>query len=61
MNELQVHRAVLRENGKAVAVKIQYPGVAESINSDIDNLVAIIKMSRIAPEGLFTDDFISVG
>lgn len=29
----------------------QYPGVAESIRSDIDNLMAVLKMSVILPEG----------
>lgn len=29
----------------------QYPGVAESIRSDIDNLMAVLKMSVALPEG----------
>ena len=33
----QVHRAVARD-GREVAVKLQYPGVAESIDSDVDNV-----------------------
>ncbi len=32
----QVHRAITRE-GKAVAVKVQYPGVAEAMDSDLKN------------------------
>lgn len=32
----QVHRA-LTHSGEAVAVKVQYPGVAEAIESDLDN------------------------
>jgi predicted unusual protein kinase regulating ubiquinone biosynthesis (AarF/ABC1/UbiB family) len=32
----QVHRAVLRD-GREVAVKVQYPGVADAIGSDLDN------------------------
>ncbi|MGH9185151.1 MAG: ABC1 kinase family protein, partial [Acidimicrobiales bacterium] len=32
----QVHRAVTRD-GRAVAVKVQYPGVDEAIRSDLDN------------------------
>lgn len=39
----QVHHAVLL-NGKDVAMKIQYPGVAKSITSDIDNLVGVLKV-----------------
>ena len=30
---------------------MQYPGVAESIDSDIDNLSAILKMWDMLPEG----------
>lgn len=32
----QVHRAITRE-GQAVAVKVQYPGVAEAVKSDLGN------------------------
>jgi predicted unusual protein kinase regulating ubiquinone biosynthesis (AarF/ABC1/UbiB family) len=32
----QVHRAVLKD-GRRVAVKVQYPGVAEAITGDLDN------------------------
>uniref|UniRef100_H2ZDI2 ABC1 atypical kinase-like domain-containing protein n=1 Tax=Ciona savignyi TaxID=51511 RepID=H2ZDI2_CIOSA len=55
----QVHRAVLH-NGTEVAMKIQYPGVADSINSDIDNLVSLLKFWDIFPEQLFIDKFIDV-
>ncbi|XP_028921264.1 atypical kinase COQ8B, mitochondrial [Ornithorhynchus anatinus] len=50
----QVHQGVLRD-GTEVALKIQYPGVAQSIQSDVDNLLAILKMSVALPEGLFAD------
>lgn len=39
----QVHLASLH-NGRDVAVKVQYPGVAKGINSDIDNLVGVMKV-----------------
>lgn len=29
----------------------QYPGVAQSINSDVNNLMAVLSMSNILPEG----------
>lgn len=50
----QVHYGVLLD-GKEVAVKIQYPGVADSIDSDIDNLLGILKLWNVFPEGLFVD------
>jgi len=44
-----VHKAVLLD-GRKVAMKIQYPGVADSINSDIDNLVTLLKFWNVFPE-----------
>ncbi|KAJ7990200.1 hypothetical protein DPEC_G00297850 [Dallia pectoralis] len=55
----QVHRAVMLD-GREIAMKIQYPGVAESIHSDIDNLMAVLKMSVSLPEGLFADSSLEV-
>nr|XP_026650262.1 atypical kinase COQ8A, mitochondrial isoform X2 [Zonotrichia albicollis] len=55
----QVHLARLK-NGKEVAMKIQYPGVAQSINSDVNNLMAVLSMSNILPEGLFPEHLIEV-
>ncbi|KFH41339.1 hypothetical protein ACRE_079470 [Hapsidospora chrysogenum ATCC 11550] len=51
----QVHRATLRSNGKKVAVKIQFPGVADSINSDLDNLSILLNATSILPKGLYLD------
>jgi predicted unusual protein kinase regulating ubiquinone biosynthesis (AarF/ABC1/UbiB family) len=39
----QVHRAVTRD-GRNVAVKVQYPGVAEAIDSDLDNAEALYRI-----------------
>ncbi|QEE43332.1 AarF/ABC1/UbiB kinase family protein (plasmid) [Rhizobium sp. WL3] len=47
----QVHRACLLD-GRAVAVKVQYPGVAESIASDLDTLSRLIAVSGLVPSGL---------
>ncbi len=41
-------------------MKIQYPGVAKGIESDINNLVAIMNVWNILPEGLFVNEFIEV-
>ncbi|POS75294.1 Atypical/ABC1/ABC1-A protein kinase [Diaporthe helianthi] len=48
----QVHRATLK-NGDRVAVKIQFPGVAESINSDLDNLGILLAATKLLPKGLY--------
>jgi predicted unusual protein kinase regulating ubiquinone biosynthesis (AarF/ABC1/UbiB family) len=45
----QVHRATLRD-GTDVAVKVQYPGIAEAIHADMQNLRLGLKLlSAIAP------------
>lgn len=49
----QVHRATLKKNGAKVAVKIQFPGVAESINSDLDNLGILLAATKLLPKGLY--------
>jgi hypothetical protein len=46
----QVHRAMTRD-GRAVAVKVQYPGIAETIEADLGNVALLRKMLRImAPQ-----------
>uniref|UniRef100_A0A8C5CPU3 Coenzyme Q8B n=1 Tax=Gadus morhua TaxID=8049 RepID=A0A8C5CPU3_GADMO len=55
----QVHLGVLKD-GREIAMKIQYPGVAESIHSDINNLMSVLKMSVILPDGLFADSSLEV-
>ncbi|KAI2504765.1 hypothetical protein MHU86_9701 [Fragilaria crotonensis] len=59
----QVHRAKIRvgEQVKDVVVKVQYPGVANSIESDLQNLTMLVKMTGFAPKGLFIDNVIRVG
>lgn len=47
----QVHRARTAD-GRDLAVKVQYPGVARSIDSDIDNLASLLSLSGLVPEGL---------
>ena len=41
----QVHRAELFD-GRTVAVKIQYPGVRDSIDSDLKNVRGLLKLGR---------------
>jgi predicted unusual protein kinase regulating ubiquinone biosynthesis (AarF/ABC1/UbiB family) len=47
----QVHGAVAID-GRRLALKIQYPGVARSIDSDIDNVASLLRMSRLLPGDL---------
>ena len=36
-------------------MKIQYPGVARSIESDVDNLMRLISYTNVLPKGLYVD------
>jgi predicted unusual protein kinase regulating ubiquinone biosynthesis (AarF/ABC1/UbiB family) len=47
----QVHRAETRD-GRILALKIQYPGVRESIDSDIDNLALLARLPGLVPAGV---------
>lgn len=55
----QVHLATLH-NGTEIAMKIQYPGVAESIESDIKNLLSVMNVWNILPKGLFLENLSAV-
>lgn len=55
----QVHRAITLD-GKDVVVKVQYPGVAESISSDLGYLRSLLTASSFLPKGLFLDNTIRV-
>lgn len=57
--DVQVHRAWLT-TGEKVALKIQYPGVAAGIDSDIDNLVTILNYGNFFPKGLYLENFAKV-
>lgn len=54
----QVHKARL-DNGEELAIKVQFPGVAQSIDSDIDNVVSLLRMSGLIPRSLDLDDLIA--
>lgn len=44
----QVHRATLLD-GRVLAVKVQYPGVAQSVGSDVDNVATLLRVSNLLP------------
>lgn len=47
----QVHRAVTRD-GRDLAIKVQYPGVRASIDSDVDNMATLLRLPGIVPRGM---------
>lgn len=44
----QVHRLKMRDGREAV-LKVQYPGIAESIDADVDNLSVLLRLSGLLP------------
>src|SRR5437764_1190366 len=47
----QVHRAILPD-GRVVAVKIQYPGVAKALRADMQNAGMILRLAKAIAPGL---------
>jgi predicted unusual protein kinase regulating ubiquinone biosynthesis (AarF/ABC1/UbiB family) len=47
----QVHRAVTHD-GRTLAIKVQYPGIRDSIDADVDNVASLLKMSTMIPKQL---------
>ena len=54
----QVHRARLPD-GRELAVKVQYPGIAESIDADVDNVASLLRISGLLPDGLDIAPFLA--
>ena len=46
----QVHRAVRKSDGLEIVLKIQYPGVAEAIDSDMSLFRNMLKLTRMVPQ-----------
>lgn len=45
----QVHK-VITMDGKMLAVKVQYPGIKKSIDSDVDNVATLIRLTGLIPK-----------
>ncbi len=54
----QVHRAITHD-GRAVAVKVQYPGIAETIAADLGNVALLRRMLRITAPAQDVDGLIA--
>jgi len=54
----QVHRATAAD-GRDLALKIQYPGVAQSIDSDIQNVAAILRLTHVLPRDVDFSDLLA--
>ena len=56
----QVHRAQTRD-GRDLAIKVQYPGIRDSIDSDMRNLGLILRNSGMMPENFDIDRLLTDG
>lgn len=54
----QVHRARIIATGEEICLKIQYPGLAEVIDSDFDAVLGVLKMAKWLPAGRDMDDWV---
>src|SRR6185312_9163238 len=48
----QVYRATLADDGREVAVKVQYPGVAAAVRADMQNLEMIMRLLKRMTPGM---------
>ena len=47
----QVHRARRREDGLELVLKVQYPGVDEAVDSDLNSVAHLLKIARLVSFG----------
>ena len=47
----QVHKAITHD-GRELAIKVQYPGVRESIDADVDNVATLLRLSGLLPTAI---------
>ena len=53
----QVHRAVLRGTGEQLCIKVQYPGVEDTIDADFSAVMQLMKVSRLMPSTRNLDEW----
>ena len=46
-------------DNKNIVLKIQYPGIAESIDSDVDNIATLLRVSRLLPAQVEITDLLN--
>lgn len=54
----QVHRARRHEDGLEMVLKIQYPGVADAVDSDLDSVAQLLKWMRVVSFGADFDEWL---
>ena len=54
----QVHEAHTKD-GRHLALKIQYPGIGDSIDSDVNNLASLLRLSRLVPSSVNLENLLA--
>ncbi|WP_372981834.1 ABC1 kinase family protein [Marinobacter sediminum] len=54
----QVHRAVRRSDGLELVLKVQYPGVADAVDSDLNSVAQLLKIARLVSFGPEFNDWL---
>lgn len=54
----QVHRAKVINSGEMICLKVQYPGVAQAIDADLDAVAQLLKITRIVSSGPVFDEWL---
>ncbi len=54
----QVHKAKIKATGEIICLKVQYPGVAQAIDSDLNAVAQLLKLARIVSFGPAFDDWL---
>ncbi len=53
----QVHKARIKSTGEEVVLKVQYPGVAEAVDSDLAVFKGLLKMTNLLPQTKAFDEW----
>jgi len=54
----QVHRAPKISDGTVLCLKIQYPGVADAIDADLNDVASILKLAKLVKMGSSFDEWL---
>ena len=54
----QVHRAKRKSDGKEICLKVQYPGVADAIDTDLADVSMILRWTKLVTLGKDFDDWL---
>tara|TARA_R110002072_G_scaffold89737_8_gene200976 strand:- start:29606 stop:31000 length:1395 start_codon:yes stop_codon:yes gene_type:complete len=54
----QVHKATIVSTGELICLKVQYPGVADAIDSDLNAVAQLLKLARLISFGPDFDDWL---